>query len=355
MIESLNTASGKSGLPPGSLVHVGSVQADETRISLVDYSRDSLSEREIESVAELVAYRGGGTVTWVIVEGLANVGVVEQIGDLLGIHTLVLEDILNTSQRPKFEEYENYLFIVLKALMPQEGRFAVVYEQVSLLVLEDMVLVFKEKQDDLFHAVQQRLRTSKGRLRKLGPDFLTYSILDSIIDRNFILIDELDTAITGLEDELLLTEPTRDTLHSIQKLRREIVHIRRYISPLRELVGEMLRSESKLIDEKTHIYLRDVFDHIIRIMESIEIHRDILAGLMEIYVSSVSNRMNEVMKVLTAFASIFIPLTFLTGIYGMNFEYMPELGWKWAYPSLWVVFALIPVLLLLYFKRKNWL
>ncbi len=355
MKESLNYASGKTGLPPGSLVHVGSVLVDQTRVSVLDYSRDLVTERELESIDEIIEFRNSGTVTWLMVEGLADVAVVERIGEILGVNRLVLEDILNTNQRPKFEEYEEYLFIVLKALMPEGSPFRVAYEQVSLLVFEDFVVTFKEKQDELLDPVQQRIKNSKGRLRKLGPDFLAYSILDSIIDHNFVLIDELDFAITALEDELLKPDPAKNTLFSLQKLRREIVHIRRYVSPLRELVGQMLHSESPLIDEKTHIYLRDVFDHIIRILESIEIHRDILAGLMEIYVSSVSNRMNEVMKVLTVFASIFIPLTFLTGIYGMNFEYMPELHWRWAYPLLWSAFVLIPVVLLVYFKRKRWL
>ncbi len=355
MKESLNHASGKTGLPPGSLVHVGNVLVDQTHMSLLDYSPDSVDEREIGSVEDIIPYIDSDTVTWLIVEGLADVAVVEQVGEVLGVHRLVLEDILNTHQRPKFEEYEQYLFIVLKALMPRGSPFAVAYEQVSLLVFKNLVVVFKEKQDDLLQVVQQRVLTSKGRLRKLGPDFLAYSILDSIIDHNFVLIDALDSAIVATEDELLKVGPSTDTLYSLQKLKREIVHIRRYTSPLRELVGEMLRSESALIDEKTHIYLRDVFDHIIRILESIEIHQDMLAGLMEIYVSSVSNRMNEVMKVLTVFASIFIPLTFLTGIYGMNFEYMPELHWKWAYPLLWCAFALIPGVLLIYFKRKKWL
>ncbi len=348
-------ASDKSGLPPGSLVHVGDVLVDETRISVIDYSKDSVVEARINSMEELLPYRQSDTVTWVIVEGLSNVAVVESIGKMFGIHQLVLEDILNTHQRPKFEEYEDYLYIVLKGMMAEDGEFRVSYEQISLLVLDNIVFAFKEKQDELFAPVIQRIRTSKGRFRSMGADFLTYSILDAIIDQNFVLIDSLDEAITVLEDQLLLGQPSSATLNSIQRLKREIVGVRRYVSPIRELINEMLRSESRLIDEKTHIYLRDVSDHAIRIIESIELHRDIISGLLDIYVSSVSNKMNEVMKVLTVFASIFIPLTFLTGIYGMNFEYMPELKLHWTYPALWVVFIVIPVVLLVYFKRKNWL
>ena len=348
-------ASHKSGLPPGSLVHVGPVLVDETCISVIDYSKESVSESRVESIEQLLPYRDSETVTWVIVEGLARVEFIEQIGAMFGIHQLVLEDILNTHQRPKFEEYDDYLYIVLKGMMSVGEKFTVSYEQISLLVLEKVVFAFKEKKDGLFEPVVQRIRTSKGRFRSMGADFLTYSILDAIIDQNFILIDSLDESITALEDQLLAGEPSSATLNGIQRLKREIVGVRRYVSPIRELINEMLRSESRLIDERTHIYLRDVSDHAMRIIESIELHRDVISGLLDIYISSVSNKMNEVMKVLTVFASIFIPMTFLTGIYGMNFDYMPELKMHWAYPALWLVFLTIPTVLLVYFKRKKWL
>lgn len=349
------SASDKTGLPPGSLVHVGRVLETETRISVIDYSKDGITEPEVSSAHQLLQYRDSDTITWVIVEGLADVATIEQIGDLFGIHQLVLEDILNTHQRPKFEEHDDYLYIVLKGMLASEQGFSVNYEQISLLVLENIVFAFKEKQDDLFRPLLQRIRASKGRFRGQGTDFLTYSVLDAIIDQNFVLIDSLDEAITALEDELLSGEPGSNTLNAIQRLKREIVGVRRYVSPIRELINEMLRSESRLIDERTHIYLRDVSDHATRVVESIELHRDIISGLLDIYISSVSNKMNEVMKVLTIFASIFIPLTFLTGIYGMNFEHMPELKMRWTYPAMWVVFLTIPALLLLYFRRKNWL
>ncbi|MBT8150243.1 MAG: magnesium/cobalt transporter CorA, partial [Gammaproteobacteria bacterium] len=333
MTDSLSNLSEKSGFPPGSLIHVGDVLESTTRMSVIDYSKENIEERQIQSVDEILKYKDSNTVTWVIIEGLANVAIVERIGALFGIHQLVLEDVLNTHQRPKFEEYDDHLYIVLKALLSQNERFTVSYEQISLLVLKNFVFLFKEKTDDLFTPVKQRIKTSKGRFRSQGADYLTYTILDTIVDQNFLLIDSLDDAITSIEDSLLASEPTRDTLHTIQMLKREIISIRRNVSPVRELMAGMLRSESELINEKTHIYLRDVSDHAIRVIESVESYRDILTGLLDIYISSVSNKMNEVMKVLTVFASIFIPLTFLAGIYGMNFEYMPELKWKWAYPA----------------------
>ena len=355
MANSLSNLSEKAGMPPGSLVHVGDVHELESRITLIDYSKENIEEKTIQSADDIMDYKDSDTVTWVIVEGLTNIDIVENIGKILGIHPLVLEDILNTHQRPKFEEYDNYLYVVLKSLLSENDQFTVAHEQISLLVLKNFVVAFKEKTDDLFYPVQQRIRTSKGRFRSFGADYLTYAILDTIVDRIFILIDSLDDAVTTLEDSILSSESRQDSLNTIQRLKREIIGIRRYTSPLRDLMAGLLRSESDLVHENTHIYLRDVSDHAIRVIESIESYREILSGLLEIYISSVSNKMNEVMKVLTVFASIFIPLTFLVGIYGMNFEYMPELKWKWAYPTLWVVFISIPVILLIYFKKRKWL
>lgn len=355
MTESLNTPSEKSGLPPGSLIHVGETHESETRISVIDYSKVNIKEQQIQSVEEILQYKDCDTITWMIIEGLANVDIVERIGETFDIHQLVLEDILNTHQRPKFEDHDDYLFIVLKYLQSDNEPFTLIYEQVSLLVFQNFVIVFKEKKDDLFKPILQRIKTSKGRFRNLGADYLAYTILDTIVDQKFTLIDSLDDAITTVEESLLGYEPTQDTLNTIQRLKREIINIRRHVSPLRELMAGMLRSESELIHEKTHIYLRDVADHVMRALELIESYRDILSGLLDIYISSVSNKMNEVMKVLTVFASIFIPLTFLAGIYGMNFEYMPELKWKWAYPTIWVAFIAIPAILLIYFKKRKWL
>ncbi len=356
MTPSFSTISEKSGLPPGSLVHIGDVHTAATEISLFDYNRENLVELQISDIEELQQYKDSETVTWVVLEGLTDIQMMASIGKMFGVHSLVLEDILNTNQRAKLEEYDDHLYIVLKCMLPGSGTsFSVDYEQISLLVFKNFVFLFKEKKDDLFHSVQQRLKTGKGRLRNLGADFLTYTILDTVVDQHFILIDSLDDAVTSLEDDLLATEQGQNTLNRIQKLRREVISIRRHLSPLRELLSEMLRSDSDLIQDKTQIYLRDVSDHALRIIESTDSYREILTGLLDIYISNISNKMNEVMKVLTVFASIFIPLTFLVGIYGMNFEYMPELKLKWAYPFLWAMFIVIPGGLIIYFKKRKWL
>lgn len=354
MTDSLINISDKSGMPPGSLVHVGEIHEVVSRISLIDYNKDSIEEKSIKSIDEVIPYKDRDTVTWLIVEGLSDVGIIESIGKLFDVHPLVLEDILNTHQRPKFEEYDSYLYIVLKGLMAEEEKFSVNYEQISILVFDNFVITFKEKIDDLFLPVMQRIRGSKGRFISMGADYLTHSIMDIVVDQNFLLVDALADTIDAIEDEIL-SHPTVETLNSLQAVKREVIYMRRYTSPLRELLSSLLRSESRIIKESTRIYFRDVLDHVLRVSEAIDSYRDILSNLLDIYNSSISNKMNEVMKVLTVFASIFIPLTFLVGIYGMNFEYMPELKWRWAYPALWVVFVAITVSLLVYFKKKKWL
>ncbi len=355
MTQSFNSPSEKSGLPPGSLIHVGEIVEPKTSLSVIRYNKEELEEHSLNNIEELINYKGQQGTTWIIVEGLTDIPIIENIGKTFGIHQLVLEDILNTDQRPKFEEHDNYCFMVLKYMSSQDDQFNVAYEQISILMMEYFVIVFKEKKDILFHPLQQRIRKSKGQLRSLGADYLTYEILDTIVDQYFNLIDSLNDAITPLEERLLAQQSDHDILNAIQRLKRELIHVRRNVSPVRELMAEMLRNESELIHDKTRIYLRDVSDHAIRVVETIESYRDILTSLLEIYISGISNRMNEIMKVLTLFASIFIPLTFIAGIYGMNFEYMPELQWQWAYPALWILFLAIPVALLLYFRHKKWL
>jgi len=351
---SLRKPSDKLGMRPGSLIHVGDRHHDDSLITVVDYTPDEITTITATTAEEIFAYRERKSVTWVVIEGLTDVSLIEKIGAEFGIHQLVLEDILNTHQRPKFEEYDDYLYIVLKCLVPAESdEFSVEYEQVSLIVLNDYVFTFKEKRDALFDPIQVRLNSSKGRFRNLGADYLTYAILDTVVDQNFVVIDSLDDAINDIEDQLLDSQSNKETLNTIQRLKREIITMRRQVAPVRELLAAMLRSETKLIDTQTHIFLRDVADHSMRIVDSIESYRDILTGLLDVYISSVSNKMNEVMKVLTIFASIFIPLTFFAGIYGMNFEYMPELKWKWGYPALWGVFLLITAGLLVFFRRKK--
>jgi magnesium transporter len=354
MAPSLKSASGKAGLPPGSLVHVGKVRDTARRISVIRYNREYIETFTIASCRELPPDRGNNEITWVNIEGLQDTAVIADLGCQFGIHPLVLEDILNTHQRPKFEEFANYLFIVLKALSFDSAALTINHEQVSILILPNLVITFLEKPDNLFDSIRRRLEDSNGRLRCQGADYLAYVIMDTVVDRYFALQDALDEELEFLEDQLL-TNPISQTLTRIQRLKRELIIVRKSISPVRELLSGIQRSESPLIHEKTGVYFRDVYDHAIRVTEALDSCRDLITGMLDIYLSSVSNKMNEVMKVLTIFASIFIPLTFVAGVYGMNFEYMPELKWRWSYPLLWIVFLAITLGLLNYFRRKKWL
>lgn len=354
MSESLSYASEKSGLPPGSLVHVGEVHEHAHQITVIDYNKSTLTKRTIQNIDELLPYRNTDTVTWVIIDGLKDVSVIDAIGRHFDIHALVLEDILNTHQRPKFEEFDDYLYIVVKALALAGNGFNVAYEQISLLLLDKFVFTFKEKPDALFDPLLNRLNNDKSQIRSLGTDYLTYVIMDTVVDEYFTLQDGFDELIETVEDDLL-TNPSAQTLNTIQKIKRELILLRRSVSPMRELLAALQRSESPLLNAKTKRYFSDVYDHVIRISEAMESYRDLIAGMLDIYLSSVSNKMNETMKILTVSASIFIPLTFIAGVYGMNFEYMPELKWKWGYPALWTVFIGIAVFLLRFFKKKQWL
>ncbi|MDD5276076.1 MAG: magnesium/cobalt transporter CorA [Methylovulum sp.] len=354
MSESLSYPSEKSGFPPGSLVHVGEVHPHEHCISVINYNKSTLKKQTVKSIAEILPYQTDDTVTWVIIDGLKEVSVIDAIGQYFDIHALVLEDILNTHQRPKFEEFNDYVYIVLKAITLKDEDFNIEYEQISLLLLKNIVFTFKEKPDAIFDGILSRLDNEKSHLRELGSDYLTYIIMDTVVDEYFALQDTFDDLIELVEDELL-TNPTAHILTRIQKIKRELIFLRRSVSPLRELLAAIQRSESDLIDNRTKRYFADVYDHAIRIIEALESYRDLIAGMLDIYLSSVSNKMNETMKVLTIFASIFIPLTFIAGVYGMNFEYMPELKWRWGYPVLWGVFIGISAILLKFFKNKKWL
>lgn len=353
MAKSLKYASDKTGLGPGSLIHVGDVHHSDTRMILIDYSSAHYEQRQVNSLDEILAYRDRASVTWVVVEGLANADIIEAIGKHFNIHALVLEDILNTHQRPKLEEHDDYLFVVLKCLIPQGDDFNVCSEQVSVLILNNFIFTFKEKSDDLLTPVLKRLENSHGRFRSMGADYVMYTVLDTIIDLNFDIMDQLEETLVSLEDDIF-SNPNPALLEKIHEIKLQVIRMRRYISPIRDLTAGLLRSESELIHPNTRIYLRDVHDHVLRIIESLETHRDILSSLLEIYLSSISSRLNEVMKVLTVFSSVFIPLTFITGIYGMNFDSMPELKWAWGYPAIWGVFIVTSGSLFLYFKRKGW-
>lgn len=345
----------KIGFPPGTLVHIGEGKAGAPKITVIDYDETHFEEREVGSVEECFPFREKPTVTWINVDGVHQVEIIEQLGQCFGLHPLVMEDILNTDQRPKMEVYGDYVYIVLKMLYGGGVDRQVEGEQVSLILGSNFVISFQEqKEGDVFNSVRERIRGAKGLIRKMGADYLAYSLIDTIVDHYFLILERLGDKVELLEEELI-TQPTKQTLQKIQTFRNEIAFVRRVVWPLREVVNGLGRKESPLIKETTEIYLRDVYDHTIQVMDSIETYRETIAGMLDIYLSSLSNRLNSVMKVLTIIATIFMPLTFLVGVYGMNFKYMPELEWRWGYPLVWLVLVLIGLSMLIYFKKKKWI
>jgi len=344
----------KAGLPPGTLVHIGEQKAEEVRITAIDYDEARFQEKEIKTVEECFLFKDKPTVTWIHVDGIHEVEVLELLGECFGLHPLVLEDILNTDQRPKLEDFGDYIFVVLKTFSYNDQSDELEPEQISLILGPSFVLSFQERTGDVFDPIRERIRNGKGRIRRMGADYLAYCLLDSIVDHYFVVLEQVGEEVEFLEEELV-TNPTPETLQTIHNLKRDMIFLRKSVWPLREVIGALERGELSLIRESTGIYLRDVYDHTIQVVDTIETFRDMISGMLDIYLSSVSNRMNEVMKVLTIIATIFIPLTLIAGIYGMNFQYMPELGWRWGYPVVWLVMLVIGVLMLVYFRRKRWL
>ena len=345
----------KTGFPPGTLIHIGERKSGQVRIKIIDYSESSFQEKEAGRAEECFPFKDSPTVTWINVDGVHNVPLMEKLGGCFQIHPLILEDILNTDQRPKMDDMEQYIYIVLKMLDYDTKKEEIIAEQVSLVLGGNFVISFQEgSAGDVFDAVRERIRNSKGRIRKLGSDYLAYALMDAIIDRYFLILEKLGEKIETVEDNLI-SDPTPDTIHQIHQLKRDMIYLRKSVWPLREVIAALEKSGSELIHSSTEIYLRDIYDHTIQIIDTIETYRDMLSGMLDIYLSSISNRMNQVMKVLTIIATIFMPLTFIAGVYGMNFRFMPELGWRWAYPLVILVMLAVGAIMLVYFKRKKWL
>jgi magnesium transporter len=355
MSATLKKRSQKAGLPPGSLVHIGEQKIDRTRVLLFDYNETQVEEMEITDIEACALYKDQSTVTWINVIGLHQVEVLEKLNACFGLHPLVLEDILNTEQRPKLEDFGDYVYIVLKTLFLDGNRGEEVgKDQISLILGPNFVLSFQEKEGSLFDPIQDRIRTGKGRLRKMGPDYLVHAILDTIVDHYFIVLEKLGENIEDMEEELM-DRPTPATLQAMHQLKREMIFLRKAVWPLREVISGLERGESDLIQQSTGIYLRDIYDHTIQVIDTIETYRDMLSGMLDIYLSSMSNRLNEIMKVLTIISTIFIPLTFIVGWYGMNFKHMPELEWPWGYPIVILGMLLIVVFMMFYFRKKKWI
>jgi magnesium transporter len=345
--------SAKVGLPPGSIIHVGEQKIEKVKITLTEFDEKNVETCEINSVEEIDPYTDTPQVTWVSVSGLHDTELIKQIGEKFSIHPLVLEDILNTETRPKIEMTDDYIFIAMKMLTYNNNESEIVTEQVSFILGDTFVFSFLEKSDNIFNPIKDRITNNYGRVRKQASDYLFYALMDVVVDQYFLLLEQIEQNIESLDDEVI-TNADRSQIEKIYNLKNKLLLTRRSVWPLRELFTRLMREESKLINKKIVPYLRDLLDHTIQITETIELQREITNGLMETHLSMMSYKMNEVMKVLTVIATIFIPLTFIVGIYGMNFPNMPELEWPWAYFALWGVMICVVLFMLFYFKRKKW-
>jgi magnesium transporter len=344
----------KIGLPPGTPVYTGEKKEEEVRISIIDYTEDQFQEMEIESIEECFPFKDSSSVTWINIDGIHRVDIIERIGQHFDLHSLIVEDIVSPHQRPKLEDFGEYVYIVFKMLQYDEKENSVKIEQISIILGNNFVISFQEMRGDIFEPIRDRIRSGKGRIRKMHSDYLAYALMDTIVDNYYTILEGFGDRIEEIEGEVV-TDPKPETFQEIHKLKREMIFLRKSVWPLREVIGSLERDELQLIHKATRKFFRDVYDHTIQVIDTVETFRDMLSGMHDTYLSSISNRMNEVMKVLTIIATIFIPLTFIAGIYGMNFEFMPELKWKFAYFGVWGIIVLVAVIMVVFFKRKKWL
>jgi magnesium transporter len=343
----------KKDLGPISVVYIGKKKTAEVGITIIDYNESEYQKKEVKKIEECFPFKEKDSVTWINIDGVHNTRIIEEIGKCFGIHPLILEDISDTTQRPKVEDFDNYIFVVIKMLYYND-KGEIHAEQVSLILGNNFVISFQETKGDVFDPVRERIEKGKGRIRKMGSDYLLYKLIDAVVDNCFSVLEKMGDAIEDLE-EAIVESVAIESLHSIYDFKKDMILLRRSIWPLREVINAFTRESPAFISENTTIYFRDVYDHTIQVIDTVETYRDMLSGLHDTYLSSISNKMNEIMKVLTMFATIFIPLTFIVGVYGMNFSFMPELNWRWGYFIIWGLIVSIGVSMLFYFKRKKWL
>jgi magnesium transporter len=329
-------------------------ELEETSIVQIDYNKENYSVIDLDRIDEELTKIEEPNIRWIKLSGLKNLEKIEFLGNLFGLHPLVLEDIISTNQRPKYEEYEDYIFIVLKVSIWDETLNTFTSDQISIILSSNYVISIEEKKTDLFEPIIERIKVPKGRVRSMGTDYLAYTLLDIIIDHYFLDQELIGEYIEEIEENLVKS-PEISVLQSIYQLKRNVIDLRKSIWPMRDVVNKFQRETSNLVNDYLQVYLRDLYDHVYRINESIQNYRDIITGMLDLYLSSVSNKMNDIMKVLTIISTVFIPLSFLAGFYGMNFIHMPELSSPFSYPILIIIMISIASLMLLFFKKKSWI
>ncbi len=344
----------QAGLPPGSAVFVGSRKVETSSIDIISYNENSVAEEKDCSLERALEPAEDGSVTWINITGVHDTELIDAIGQRFGLHPLTREDIVNTGQRPKAEEFPEYIYLVLKMMTYSETSRDIDVEHVSLVLGGGFVLSFQERLGDVFDPVRARIRTASGRIRSKGADYLAYALMDSVVDNYFVALEAIGEYVEELDDAIV-SAPEPDHMKEIHRLKRVVLSLRKAVWPLREEISSIEKTESSLVAPDTFTFLRDLYDHTIQVIEIVETQRDLLGGMHDTYLTTVSNRMNDIMKVLTIIATIFIPLTFVAGVYGMNFLHMPELAYPWAYPAVLLLMVMIALAMLLFFKRKKWL
>ena len=342
------------GQAPGTLSYDRTPAVDKVSIRIMDYGPDACAVRTTANVEDTFRLRDSETVSWIDIEGLHDTEMLSRFGAHFGLHPLVLEDILNTHQRPKLEEYDDYLYLVVRMLAPGSNGQEMHSEQVSIILSHRFVVTFQEIPGDVFDPVRKRIDQGKGRVRRLGPDYLVYTLIDSIVDNYFLVLEKIAERIEEVEDSITRA-PQPGDLGRVHQLRRELVYMRRNVWPLRDVVTALERAETELVSDDARVYVRDLHDHVIQVVESMENFRDVLASLQDLYLSSIGQRTNDVIRVLTVISTIFVPLTFLAGVYGMNFEFLPELHWRWGYLAFWGVSIALVIALIGFLRSRHWL
>jgi len=337
---------------PGKLQYDEKVQEEDINIRVFTYNYDEIYEEEYEEINQEIFEKKEGYKKWIDIDGVHNREVISQVGSYFNLHPLVLEDIWNTRQRPKLEEQEKATVIILNSIFLKNTE--VNTGQISLIISDDIVISFQEKGISSLDPIRERIRMMKGKIRSFGSDYLAYTLIDAIVDKYLEVLEELGNIIEKLEDKLI-EDPEQEDLEMIQELKKEMIFLRKIVWPLIQIDNMLIRTKSDYIKDSTEIYLRDVYDHLTQVIDEIEVLRDMLSSMLDIYMTGSTNKMNEVMNVLTIVATIFIPLTFIAGIYGMNFSYMPELEMKMGYPIVLSVMLTIAVFMLIFFKWKDWL
>jgi len=343
----------KIGMPPGSLVHVGEQKVERPLLSFIDYNEDNFQVEKDIQLEACLQLKDSASVSWINLDGIHEISVVEAFGKAFDLHLLALEDILNTGHLPKFEEFDNCALVITKMFCFDEQTSRIEAEQISMVLTADNVLTFQERPGDVFDGVRERLKRKSGRIRQRGSDYLIYTLIDSVVDSYFHVLEKIGDRLDYLETELI-NQPSQELLQQVHQMKGQLIFLRKAVWPMREVVSNLMHSESDLIDASTGVFIRDLYDHAVQVLDTVEAYRETASGLVDLYMSSVSQRMNEVMQVLTIMASIFIPLTFIAGIYGMNFEQMPELKWRYGYTMVWGLMLLCVVGMLWFFKRKKW-